>query len=67
MYDVESYHFLKGQVKYSTELTDGLKLHTVLGKEVTITHFNGSIYVNAAKVVSPDYLINNGVLHLIDM
>ena len=67
IYDVEAYHFLKGQVKYSTNLTDGLRLQTVQGEDVTITLWNGSIYVNAARIIDPDYLISTGVLHLIDM
>jgi hypothetical protein len=33
---------------------------------VAITVRNGSIYVNAAKIVDPDYLLSNGVLHVLD-
>ena len=62
----EEYHFVRGQVKYSTDLTDGLKLQTMQGEDVTITVLNGSIYVNAAKIIDPDYLITTGVLHLLD-
>ncbi|KAK5194811.1 hypothetical protein LTR99_010761 [Exophiala xenobiotica] len=66
IFDLEAYHFVKGLVKYSTDLTDGLRIRTVLGKDVTITRLNGSIYINAAKVIDPDYIITTGVLHLID-
>ncbi len=66
IFDLEAYHFVKGEVKYSTDLTNGLKMRTVLGKDVTVTRLNGSIYVNAAKVIDPDYMITTGVLHLID-
>jgi uncharacterized surface protein with fasciclin (FAS1) repeats len=51
---------------YSTDFTDGLKLQTLQGKDVTITVINGTIYINAAKIIDPDYLLNTGVLHLID-
>jgi uncharacterized surface protein with fasciclin (FAS1) repeats len=51
---------------YSTELTDGLKLQTLQGENVTITVINGTIYINAAKIIDPDYLLSTGVLHLID-
>ena len=37
-----------------------------MGSDVAITVRNGSIYVNAAKVVDPDYLLSNGVLHVLD-
>jgi Fasciclin domain len=53
-------------VAYSSLLTDGKTLQTVIGSDVTITVRNGSIYVNAAKVVDPDYLLSNGVLHVLD-
>ncbi|KIW53707.1 hypothetical protein PV05_09253 [Exophiala xenobiotica] len=66
IFDPEAYHFVKGEVKYSTDLTNGLKMRTVLGKDVTVTRLNGSIYINAAKVIDPDYMITTGVLHLID-
>ncbi|KAK5202610.1 hypothetical protein LTR41_011642 [Exophiala xenobiotica] len=66
IFDLEAYHFVKGQVKYSTDLTNGLRIRTVLGKDVTVTRLNGSIYINAAKVIDPDYIITTGVLHLID-
>jgi uncharacterized surface protein with fasciclin (FAS1) repeats len=38
----------------------------VQGGEVTITVLNGLIYVNDAKIIAPDYLINNGVIHLLE-
>ena len=66
IYDLESYHFVKGEVMYSTDLANGLKIKTVMGKDVTITRLNGSIYVNAAKIIDPDYMITTGVLHLMD-
>jgi uncharacterized surface protein with fasciclin (FAS1) repeats len=66
VFALEDYACVHGEVAYSPLLTDGKKLQTVLGSDVTITVRNNSIYVNAAKLVDPDYLISNGVLHLID-
>lgn len=57
---------MHGEVAYSSLLTDGKTLQTVLGSDVAITVRNGSIYVNAAKIVDPDYLLSNGVLHVLD-
>jgi hypothetical protein len=64
--EFQQYHFVSGQVAYSSLLTDGKTLKTVQGGEITITVQNGSIYVNAAKIVGPDYLISNGVFHVLD-
>ena len=66
LFEFEEYACAQGEVVYSSLLTDGKKLRTVLGSDVTITVQNGSTYVNAAKIVGPDYLTSNGVLHIID-
>ena len=60
IYELQAYHFILGSVVYSTDLTAGLKLQTLQGKNVTITVLNGTIYVNAAKIIDPDYLMVNG-------
>ena len=57
---------MHGEVTYSSFLTDGKTLQTVIGSNVTITVRNDSTYINAAKVVDPDYLLSNGVLHILD-
>ena len=57
---------MHGEVAYSSLLTDGKTSQTVIGSDVTITVRNGSIYVNAAKIVDPDYLLSNGVMHVLD-
>ena len=36
------------------------------GGNVTITVTNGSYFVNSAKVILPDVLVANGVVHVID-
>lgn len=58
--------FLKGAVGYSSGLKNGTKLPTVNGAEVTITINNGNVFVNGAKVIIPDVLVSNGVVHVID-
>jgi hypothetical protein len=62
----EEYGCIHGEVAYSSLLTDGKTLQTMAGRDVAITVRNGSIYVNSAKVVDPDYLLSNGVLHILD-
>jgi uncharacterized surface protein with fasciclin (FAS1) repeats len=60
-----TYHVVKGTVGYSTTLTN-TTLTTVNGEKVTITIENGNVYVNSAKVITPDVLVANGVVHVID-
>ncbi|KAK5332342.1 hypothetical protein LTR98_011525 [Exophiala xenobiotica] len=66
IYELQAYHIHIGLPVYSTDLTDGLKLQTLQGEDVTITVINGTIYVNAVKIIDPDYLLDTGVMHLID-
>ncbi|KAJ9493402.1 hypothetical protein H2202_011124 [Exophiala xenobiotica] len=66
IYELQAYHIHIGLPVYSTDLTDGLKLQTLQGEDVTITVINGTIYVNTVKVIDPDYLLDTGVMHLID-
>ena len=59
------YHVVTGTVGYSPSLTN-TTLTTVGGGNVTITVENGTIFVNSAKVITPNILVNNGVVHVID-
>lgn len=59
------YHVVKGTVGYSSILRN-TSLPTVNGANVTITIENGSVFVNSAKVITPNVLVNNGVVHVID-
>ncbi|KAK5495163.1 hypothetical protein LTR07_005475 [Exophiala xenobiotica] len=66
-YDFQAYHFVQ-EVRYSTDLINGTQLKTLQGKNVTITvDSDGTIYVDAAKIIDPDYLWAKGVIHLIEM
>ncbi|KAK5452943.1 hypothetical protein LTS15_007092 [Exophiala xenobiotica] len=66
-YDFQAYHFVQ-EVRYSTDLINGTQLKTLQGKNVTITvDSDGAIYVDAAKIIDPDYLWAKGVIHLIEM
>ncbi|KAF5000621.1 hypothetical protein FDECE_11158 [Fusarium decemcellulare] len=66
--DLESilkYHVINGTVGYSSTLKNGT-LKTSEGEELTISIQDGDVYVNEAKVIIPDVLIANGVVHVID-
>ncbi len=43
-----------------------MKAKTVNGQELTIKVEGGTVRVNNAKVVKPDVLASNGVIHVID-
>jgi uncharacterized surface protein with fasciclin (FAS1) repeats len=61
-----TFHVVVGTVGYSTLLTN-TTLKTVNGGSVcTITVEDGSVFVNSAKVIIPNVLVANGVVHVID-
>jgi uncharacterized surface protein with fasciclin (FAS1) repeats len=60
------YHCIS-QLVYSTDLINGTELPTFNGGKVRITvNGNGTIYANNAKVIGTDYLVFNGVMHILD-
>jgi uncharacterized surface protein with fasciclin (FAS1) repeats len=60
------YHCIS-QLVYSTDLVNGTELPTFNGGRVFITvDKNGTIYANNAKVLGTDYLVFNGVMHILD-
>ncbi|MDD1748340.1 MAG: fasciclin domain-containing protein [Methanothrix sp.] len=50
----------------SSDLSDGMSLETVSGQSVAISVGDDGVMVDNAKVVSPDILASNGVIHAID-
>ncbi|KAG9234229.1 putative Periostin [Amylocarpus encephaloides] len=63
--NVLNYHVVNGTVGYSSILTN-TTLRTLQGGEVTVRIENGSVFVNSARVTTPDLLVENGVIHVID-
>lgn len=63
---VFNYHIVPGFVAYSSLLESGMKLQTVQGDYLTITIVGSDTFVNGAKIINPDFLVANGVVHLID-
>jgi uncharacterized surface protein with fasciclin (FAS1) repeats len=62
-----AYHVINGTIGYSNMLSNGSMLATAdNGVPVTITKENGTVYINSAKVVVPNVLVANGVMHVID-
>ncbi|KAL9101963.1 MAG: hypothetical protein Q9187_009181, partial [Circinaria calcarea] len=61
-----TYHVVNGTVGYSSMLTNGTQLTAMNGGQLTVTINNGSVFVNSARVILPDVLVANGVVHVID-
>lgn len=59
-----TYHVVPGKVM-SSDLSDGMKAETVMGKEITVS-LNGGVKVNDAAVTTADIETANGVIHVID-
>ncbi|KJZ79477.1 hypothetical protein HIM_00946 [Hirsutella minnesotensis 3608] len=62
---VLKYHVIQG-VAYSSSLQNGT-VKSLEGSNLNITvQDDGKVFVNAVRVVTPDVLISNGVLHVVD-
>jgi uncharacterized surface protein with fasciclin (FAS1) repeats len=67
---VLTYHVVAGDLK-AADLTDGKKLKTVEGEELTVKNSGGKITLVDAKggmshVTIPDVNQSNGVIHVVD-
>ncbi|KAI4157481.1 MAG: hypothetical protein L6R39_000666 [Caloplaca ligustica] len=60
------YHVVNGTVAYSSTLMDGASVPALSGGDLKITIVDGDVFVNSAKVLIPDVLVANGVVHVID-
>ncbi|XP_021355968.1 transforming growth factor-beta-induced protein ig-h3-like [Mizuhopecten yessoensis] len=63
--EVLTYHVVKGTA-FSAGLTDGEKVATLEGKDLSISLDNGMVKVDNAMVIRPDDAVSNGVIHIID-
>jgi uncharacterized surface protein with fasciclin (FAS1) repeats/plastocyanin len=48
------------------DLSPNLELPTLYGQNLTIYENGGEFYADSAKIISTDYLTDNGVIHVID-
>lgn len=60
------YHFVPSFLGYSPLLKDGMNLRTAQGSNITITVQDNKTYVNAVQIIAFDYIVGNGVVHVID-
>jgi uncharacterized surface protein with fasciclin (FAS1) repeats len=59
------YHVVAGRVT-SSDVVQLSSAKTLNGKSVRIRTMDGSVYINTAKVVKPDVMASNGVIHVIN-
>lgn len=60
-----TYHVVPGSVM-AADLTDGQKVTTVQGQELTVSIKDGKVMINGANVTAADLAGSNGVVHVID-
>lgn len=63
--DILTYHVV-GQEALSADLTDGQKIPTVQGGEVTVKIDGDAVKINNATVSTADVPASNGVVHIVD-
>lgn len=63
--DLLSSHILVGK-NMLADFTNGRKLKTIAGREVTANIKNGEIHINEARILAKDRQGKNGVVHSID-
>jgi uncharacterized surface protein with fasciclin (FAS1) repeats len=62
---VLTYHVVAGNV-LSSQLTDGQKVKTLNGQELTVAIKGGVVTINGIKVIAADLAGSNGVIHVVD-
>ncbi len=63
--DILQYHVV-GAEAYSSDLTDGQQIETLLGEDVTVSITADGVFINNAQVIVADLAADNGVVHVID-
>jgi uncharacterized surface protein with fasciclin (FAS1) repeats len=63
--DIMTFHVIAGK-NLVTDLSNGQKLKTVNGQELSVTVTNDEIRINGAKVLAQNMQGSNGVVHSID-
>ena len=62
--EVLLYHVVGG-LALSTDLSDGMVVTTLLGSDITVSIFDGNVFINDALVTVADIIADNGVVHVI--
>lgn len=60
------YHLFPDYLVYSPDFNNNSIMTSQQGENVTMRIVNGDTYMNDAKIIATDYLVYNGVLHILD-
>jgi uncharacterized surface protein with fasciclin (FAS1) repeats len=63
--DIINFHVVAGK-KMHRDFSNGQKLKTVNGKEVSVSVKDGEVRINGAKILAKDMQGSNGVVHSVD-
>jgi len=63
--EIMNFHVIAGK-NLVTDLSNGQKLRTVNGQELSVTVGNNEVHINGAKVLAKNMQGSNGVVHSID-
>jgi len=63
--NILTYHVVSGRYKVS-DLSDGQKLTTVNGQQLTISKRDNKIMVNGTSIETPDVVSSNGITHVVN-
>jgi uncharacterized surface protein with fasciclin (FAS1) repeats len=63
--DIMTFHLIKGK-NLVTNLSNGQKLMTVNGQELSVTVKDDEVHINGAKILSRNMQGSNGVVHSMD-
>jgi transforming growth factor-beta-induced protein len=61
------YHIVPNGPYYSTNFTNTTTLQTITGASITITSASNSFFINSARLLTSDLLLQNGVMHVVDV
>jgi uncharacterized surface protein with fasciclin (FAS1) repeats len=63
--EVLEYHVVKGALT-AAQIEKKTSLKTLEGASVTVKVKGGSVYINQAKVITPNLMASNGIVHVIN-
>lgn len=63
--DIITYHVIAGK-KMLRDFTNGQKIKTVNGKEISVSVKDGEVSINGAKILAKNMQGSNGVIHSVD-
>ncbi|RDI78777.1 hypothetical protein Vi05172_g11130 [Venturia inaequalis] len=62
----QDYHIFPDTLLYSPDFADNFIMSSQQGGNATMRIVNGDTYINDAKIIATDWLVYNGVLHILD-